>query len=124
MRLADLTPDIRQQIVKLRFDRFIEKHEGPWSWEYWLRDDSVEILRINDFDVLLPIEKEHHKNVSVLRCIVSDDRQTLTIFLKDTTYDSGIFAGRVAVCEKVTGEEWYLTILYHEWFIINDQHDP
>jgi hypothetical protein len=118
MRLADLSPDTRQRIAGLRFDLFVEKHEGPWSWEYWLKHDAVEFLQIDTFDVLLPVEKEHQKNITILRCIVGENGQVLTIFLKDTTYESGVFAGRVAVCEKVAGEQWYLATLYHEWLII------
>jgi len=120
MRLADLSPETRQEVAKRRFDRIIEKHEGPWSWEYWLRDDKVEFLRVGDFDILLPIEKEDHKNITTLRCVVGDNGQVLTIFLKDTTYDSGIFAGRIVVCERIVDEQWYLATLYHEWFIIDD----
>ena len=119
MRLADLSLEVHQKIAQLRFDRLIEKHEGPWSWQYWLENEKIEFLQVNGFDVLLPVEKEYHKNLTILRCIVGDHGQALTIFLKDTTYDSGIFAGRVAVCEKVTGGQWYLATLYHEWFIID-----
>jgi len=120
MKVADIPPDTRQRIAQRRFDLIIEKHEGPWSWEYDLRDDRVEFLQVNTFEVLLPVEKEHHKNITILRCIVGDGGQTLTIFLKDTTYESGIFAGRVAVCEKEAGEQWYVATLYHEWFILDE----
>lgn len=120
MRLADLSPELRQRVAKRRFDRFIEKHEGPWPWEHWLRDDAVEFFRVEGFDVLFPIEKEHHRNVSILRCIASDTQQILTIFLKDTTFDSGISAGRVAICEIMPGESWYLTTFYHEWYITDN----
>lgn len=120
MSLVDLPPRTRQEIAKRRFDLFVEKHEGPWSWEYWLKDDVVEFLQVDGFDVLLPVEKKHHKNITILRCLVGDNGQVLTIFLKDTTYESGIFAGRVAVCERLPGEQWYLATLYHEWFIIDN----
>ena len=59
-----------------------------------------------------------------MRCIVSQDGQTLTLFLKDTTYvtdatDELFFAGCVAVCKRVAGEVFFLVLLYHEWFIID-----
>ena len=120
MRLADLSLDIRQQITKRRFDLFVDKHEGPWSWEWWLENDEIEFFRVDSFDVLFPVEKRSHQNLTILRCIVGDNGQVLTIFLKDTTYESGVFAGRVAVCERVADEQWYLTTLYHEWLIIDD----
>lgn len=122
MRLADLSLDIRQQIAERRFDLFVEKHEGPWSWEWWLKNYAIEFLRVDSFDVLLPVEQRNHKNLMILRSIVGDNGQVLTIFLKDTTYESGVFAGRVAVCERVAGEQWYLATLYHEWLIIDDHH--
>lgn len=120
MKVSDIPPAVRQRIATRRFDWLIEKHEGPWPWDHWLRDDELEFVRVNNFDVLLPLEREQQANVTVLRCIVGDGDQTLTVFLKDTTYESGIFAGRVAVCEKEAGEPWYVATLYHEWFIINE----
>jgi hypothetical protein len=29
-------------------------------------------------------------------------------------------AGILAVCEKVPGEDWYIALVYHEWFVIGD----
>jgi hypothetical protein len=40
--------------------------------------------------------------------------------LEDTTFDSDIFAGRVAICERMPGEGWYLTTFYHEWYITDN----
>ena len=31
-----------------------------------------------------------------------------------------IFAGFLAICDKVPGEEWFIAIVYHEWFIIEN----
>ena len=80
---------------------------------------------INVYHVLLPVYKEHHPNITILRCIVSDNGQTLTLFLKDTTYvdnpdEEIFFAWFVAICDKVPGEEFFIAILYHEWFIIEN----
>jgi hypothetical protein len=39
--------------------------------------------------------------------------------LKDTTHysaEDGI--GYLAVCDRVAGEELWLAIIYHEWFVI------
>ncbi len=54
---------------------------------------------------------------------MGDQGQSLTIFLKDTTFvddpEMEIFwGGFVAVCDKMPGETFYIAILYHEWFII------
>ncbi len=121
MKLEEITPDTFKRISKYRYDRIIEKHEGPERWDYLLEKHLVEFINVNGFDVLLPVDKEHHPNISILRCIVSDDKQSLTIFLKDTTYETGTFAGYVAVCDKAPCEEWYIAILYHEWMIIDNR---
>ena len=40
-------------------------------------------------------------------------------FLKDTTYDDDLFfSGYLAICDKLKDEDFYLAIVYHEWFII------
>lgn len=125
MKLADLSPQAIKKIQSYRYDRIIEKHEGPEDWSAVLKYYHPEFLEINGYDVLLPIDRDHHSNITILRYIVSDDGQSLTIFLKDTTYvpdpqDEMFYAGFVAVCDKVPGETFYLAILYHEWFIINN----
>lgn len=76
--------------------------------------------------VLLPIDRQYHPHISVVRCIVSDDQQTLIIFLKDTTYVDDprrkfLDAGYMAVCDRFPGEEFYVAILYHEWFMIENR---
>jgi hypothetical protein len=118
MRVADLSPELRERISRVRWDRMIEKHEGPWDYRSWIEHGGAEFLTIDGFDVLLPVEPEHHPNITIVRCIVSEDRNTLTIFLKDTTwYDEEIFSGFLAVCDRFPGESWYLAMVYHEWFI-------
>ena len=117
MRVADLSVETRERVARVRWDRIIEKHEGPWDWKYWLED--AEFMTVDGFDVLLPVERENHPNITFLRVIPSADGNTLTIFLKDTTYygDDPFSAGFLAVCDKFPGEDWFLAIVYHEWFM-------
>ncbi|WP_416670121.1 hypothetical protein [Egbenema bharatensis] len=69
--------------------------------------------------VLLPVDKSHHPNITILRSIFSHDGNSLTLFLQDTTYGTEWYeSGYVAVCDKVAGERFFLAILYHEWFVI------
>ncbi len=121
MTIADLSPEVVEQIKHCRYDRIIEKHEGPETWAYALED--ADFVTFSGYDILLPIDKERHPNVSLLRLIVSEDRRTLTVFLKDTTHTEGpedemFSAGRLAVCDRFPGQDFYLTVIYHEWFII------
>jgi hypothetical protein len=84
-----------------------------------LRWYEPEFLIIEGHPVLLPVEKSHHPNITVLRSIWSADGNLVTLFLKDTTFDDHwSMAGFMAVCDRLLGENFYLAILYHEWFII------
>jgi hypothetical protein len=125
MKLSELAPSVIARIRLYRYDDFIEKHEGPESWASVLDYYDPEFLVINEYPVLLPVAREHHPNITVLRCIVGDDGKALTLFLKDTTHvpdprDELFLAGRIAVCDRFEGEEFFLTILYHEWFLVEN----
>src|SRR5688572_17847227 len=114
MKLQDIPPELRDRIERFRWDRIIEKHEGPEDWRYRLKEEWVEFMRIDGFDVLLPVDKENHPNITIDRCIVSKDGRTLTIFLHDKSYDTDpeldMFAGRLAICEKVPEQDWFIAI--------------
>jgi hypothetical protein len=116
MELASLSPELLEEIEGSSYDQIVEKHEGPWTWDSIL--DFCEFMKIGGRDVLLPIDRERHANITILRCIVSNDDRSLTIFLTDTTYDEGIFAGFVAFCDRFRGKDFYVAILYHEWYFI------
>jgi hypothetical protein len=87
MKLSQFSPEVIEKIKSYRWDRILEKHEGPWSWESVLKYHQPELMEIDGKYVLLPISQEHHPNITILRCIPSADGNTLTLFLKDTTYE-------------------------------------
>jgi hypothetical protein len=119
MQLSELSPEALEKIRAVRWDRIIEKHEGPEKWSSVLEYYEPEFLTIEGQSVLLPVEKSRHPNMTILRTIVSHDGNALTLFLKDTTYDDDwSVSGFMAVCDKVGGEDFFLATLYHEWFII------
>ena len=119
MKLAELTAQTLEKIQTVRWDRIIEKHEGPETWASVLRYSSPEFMVIEGQPILLPVDQSHHANITILRTIWSNDGNSLTLFLKDTTYYDDLFmSGYMAVCDKVVGENFYLAILYHEWFVI------
>src|SRR5712692_2545541 len=86
MRLTDLPRDVLEQIRRYRYDRIIEKHEGPERWEAVLESGETEFLTLAGRDVLLPVPRESHPNITLLRAIVSEDGTVLTLFLRDTSY--------------------------------------
>jgi hypothetical protein len=120
MKISDLTPDALAKIKAFRWDRIIEKHEGPFDWEAEFEYSTPEFMTIDGRAVLLPVESSQHANITIIRSIWSADGLSLTLFLKDTTYYDDKFAsGFMAVCDKVPGETFYLAVVYHEWFIID-----
>lgn len=121
MKLSDLDADSLATIKAVRWDRIIEKHEGPGNWASVLEWYDPEFMMIEGRAVLLPIERLHHDNITILRTIWSADGNSLTLFLKDTTYgDDWFMSGYMAVCDRMAGQNFYLAILYHEWFIIEN----
>ena len=123
--LSSLSPATRERLDAWRWDRIIEKHEGPEDWGGTLRYTDAEFIDVDGHAVLLPLDAEQRPNVTILRTIVSEDQRTLTIFLKDTTYvenprDEFFMAGFVAICDKFPDEDFYVAIVYHEWFIVDN----
>lgn len=123
MKLADLSAETIQKIGKVKWDGIFEKHEGPYDWDWVFRTaenkNDLEFVTIDNRPVLLPIDSEHYANIEILRAIWSADANSVTIFLTDTTYyQASDRIGYLAVCEKVAGEEFWLTVIYHERFII------
>ncbi|BCL36982.1 hypothetical protein [Nostoc sp. MS1] len=119
MKLSDLSAETLAKIKLVKWDRIIEKHEGPERWESVLRYMEPEFIEVDGYSILLPVDKSNHPHISILRSIWSVDHNSVTLFLSDTTYeDDPFFAGFMAVCDRLKDEEFFLAILYHEWFII------
>jgi hypothetical protein len=126
IKIETLENSALEKIKTYRYDQILEKHEGPEYWNSIIQYHEPEFMEINGKSVLLPINRKHHKNISILRVLTDEKEKTLTIFLKDITFvenpdDETFFAGFLAICEKVPDETFYIAIVYHEWFII-DEH--
>lgn len=121
MKFADLKPETIEKLKTRLYDRIVEKHEGPERWKWQIEHGECEFIRAGEHFLLLPVYLEQHPNITILRVIESRDEKTLTVFLKDTTYDDDdFFSGFVAVCERFANEEFFTAIVYHEWFIIEN----
>lgn len=142
MKIKDLSPKIVAAIKATKYDRIIEKHEGPFTykWEFmegtkeradtiamykkagaeYEPDADADFLSIEGLEVLLPISADHHKNITILHHFLSKDDSKLVIYLKDTTYDESAWSsGFVAICDKFPKQDFYIATLYHEWFVID-----
>jgi len=129
VKLKELDQKLIESIKISRFDQYIGKHEGPLNWEFLVQyrppayiykevsvteDDWAEFMEISGFQVLLPIARKQHKNVTIERCFPSADEKILTIFLIDSTWESEDLLYYLAVAERLPEQEWFITTLYHE----------
>ena len=126
MKISDLSAETLEKIKSIRYDQILEKHEGPENWASKFRFGDPEFMTVQDKAVLLPIERSHHSNVTILRTVMSEDGKVLMIYLKDTTFSGNselddFFAGRIAICEKMPDEEFFIATIYHESFIVGNK---
>ncbi len=108
------------RIGSFRCDCLVEEHEGPWTWQRLVQDNAVDFVSIRGQNILLPVGREHHASLELVRCIFSEDAETMTLSLRDRTYDAGPSSDRLAVCERFPGEDWYIAVFYHEWTLIDN----
>ncbi len=125
MKLADLQPDVIEKLRPWRYDRILEKHEGPFDWGDAFKYEDPEFLEVEGHPVLLPVPRDQHPNIRILRAISSRDGQSLTLFLKDLTYardptDEMFSGGFMAVCDRFPGHDFFVATVYHEWFIVEN----
>jgi hypothetical protein len=85
-------------------------------------------MQVNGYNVLLPISNKNRPNIEILRCVVSEDGNTLTIFLKDRTFSQPDYeyfdAGRIAICDRIRGTDIFIVVVYHEWFAVENEGMP
>lgn len=129
MQVADLSPEQRQQLAAYALDTLREKHEG-WSWDIPLNYSAF--FTFDGYEVLLPIAEEDRANVSLIWLAVGADGNVLTLYIEDTTTWNEIqtnpayqdyrepawmkprYTDFIAICEKVPGQPYYITTLYHQ----------
>ncbi len=129
LRLAELRGPERVWLLEQRYDRSVGKHEGPFAWRDLVEpkapdgaeepDDprpvTPEFLALDGRVVLLPVERDHHANLTRLRAVASEDGRCLTLFLTDSTDGDGVSSGRLAFCEQAPDGGWFLCTVWHEW---------
>ena len=112
MTIKDLSSSLLATLKETRYDRIIEKHEGPATWSWELPDESrkermkemygdrdldfdldahADFLEIGGVQVLLPVGNDHHENMTFLHHFFSEDRQKIVLYIKDTTYDDDVW---------------------------------
>ncbi|WP_211175921.1 hypothetical protein [Brasilonema sp. UFV-L1] len=94
-------------------------------------EDLAEFLNFNGFEVLLPVSRSHHPDISFIRIIPSSDEKTLTLFLHDSYYKDwftdewGARYGFLAIADRYQkfGCNFYLASYYHFSYLINDDYE-
>ena len=132
MENPGILPETIEFLTTWRYDRMIEKHEGPEDWVATFHWGGAGVFEYEGVRLLLPQIPDRIPNISVLRWFPSADGTTITVFLKDTSLaeyfpadDQWYWAGFVAICELVPTEPLYVATFYHEWYMVDNQHpDP
>ncbi|MEM1120392.1 MAG: hypothetical protein AAGJ18_08065 [Bacteroidota bacterium] len=142
MTINELDSAIVEKIRAIRYDSIVEKHEGPFTYEWeltegtprraemlkWRAESSwpyelaadADFLEVDGLFVLLPVSADQHPNIPILHHFVSKDDQKLVLYLKNTHYEEASHGtGFVAICDRFPNEHFYVATLYHEWFVID-----
>ena len=117
MKLADLSPQTIEKIKDYGIDWLYDKHEH-WGWEWSVEGGRVEFMAIDGHEVLLPLSPEEHRDVRVVRSIISADRASLIVFLMHTMEKEAY--GYMAFCQRVPGEAFFLARIYHSLHHVDD----
>lgn len=136
MKISKLTSSCIQYLQNCPLDILEEKHEKT-TWHYYLTEHTihvagvkselasvtcgidVEFLHTNNLDILLPVPKANHGNITIKQCIVSEDKQGILLFLTDRTYypDDDTQNRYMAISKKIPECDGYICCLYHSTYL-------
>lgn len=114
--LKQLSEQTKEKIAQYRYDYFVEKHEGPWSWADALEYERLCFIMVDNQFVLLPLPSENASNITVLQYYYSEDKNRLIVHLQDTTWYDSDFEAYLCIAERVEGEDFYLCRFYHTYY--------
>jgi hypothetical protein len=137
LKIEELSQETIAKLSQIRYDRIIEKHEGPFDWkskfseprklpkeylehypDYNPIDEKPQFLTVGKHNILLPVGREHHSHITILHYFLSEDHAKLVIYLKDSTYyEDDLTIGFMSICDLVEPENFYISTVYHEWFM-------
>lgn len=150
MKLADLPKEVIDDLCseeRWRLDidpGFDSKHEFWMAWRHFLAvpeevsslyekssEDLAEFINFAGNNVLLPVPRNHHPYIRLIRLIKSSDEKTLTLFIHDSFHEDwfkdswGARYGFLAVADRYQkfGCEFYLASYYHFSYLINEDYE-
>ena len=132
--IADIPSELLDKIKKLRLDRFIEKHEGPWEWESFLKYDDACLVHLKagsrayQYTVLMPFAARHKATFEEVLCTESSDMLTLffvcpSLAGMEGEKDNRRWSSFCAICREVPAyglfedTTLYVAILLHEVYL-------
>lgn len=145
MKLADLPQEVMDDLCqdnlwRLDIDQgFDSKHEFWMEWRHFVtlptgqssfseatEDDLAEFLVFEGYEVLLPVYRNHHPFIKLIRLIPSSDHQTLTLFIHDSFHQDwfqdswGARYGFLAIADRYQkfGCDFYIANYYHFSYLI------
>ena len=148
MKLADLPQEVindLSQTEKWRIDidpGFDAKHEFFLSWNSFItpsqssyyrssEENLADFLEYDNRFILLPVERSHHPDLSVIRGMTSADTQSITLLIQDLHYqewftkESDARYGFLAIADRYTkfNCDFYLANYYHFSYLVNADYE-
>ncbi len=114
MKLAELSPEVRDKIKSHSWNKTVGAHATGDPWGFMLDYYRLEIADIEGYQVLLPMQKERFASQTIQRCIPSADGNTLTLFFQDLSYGDDGEPLFLAICDKLPDEDLFLTTALYE----------
>jgi hypothetical protein len=123
---------------------FDSKHEFWMAWRHFLvlpeetssfyeasEDDLAEFINFEGKDVLIPVSRNHHPAIELIRLIKSADENTLTIFIHDSFHQDWFRDGRgarygfLAVADRYQkfGCDFYIASYYHFSYLLKSDYE-
>lgn len=143
--IGDIPAPILERIKQLRYDRILEKHEGPWNWSSALKYGDACILSLTEKKadvigtVLMPFDERFLEDIEVTFCDTMPDGmgggKLLLFFVCPSLagYDNAEgrnrqWSGFCAVCNRIPiddesteYEDFYVTVMLHETFFLEPE---
>jgi hypothetical protein len=120
IRLEDLDGETLERIWSSPIDFFADDREESLTWADFPGGQSVDFVAVRGMNVLLPLRGDDLELLEIQSLILSDDRESLILILKDGGSETGRPWDRMALCERFPGEEWYIAVLYRDWTAAGD----
>jgi len=114
MKLSELSEEAREKIKSHSWNQIVGTPQGSSPWEFVLDFKNPELIEIEGYHVLLPMQKERVLRQTIQRCIPSADGNTLILSFQDLSYGDDGEPLFLAICDKLPGEDIFLTTTLYE----------